>query len=139
MSFNPLEQKGIPLDQQFRSWSELNVTPYDKNTIHPYSRSRIIVMNGIEVESIIFGHHFNRHTVDPLTRMHAMTITAGEQQTMNFYMNHGPDYMEPIARGLNLEIAMIEEQHVTQYESLLDPLVSMLEDLVFHKYNEVYM
>jgi hypothetical protein len=83
--------------------------------------------------------HFDRHTVDPLTRMHAMTITAGEQQTMNFYMNHGPDFMEPIARGLYLEIALIEEQHVTQYESLLDPLQSWLEDLVFHKYNEVYM
>ncbi|HEV7535246.1 MAG TPA: hypothetical protein VGP90_06400, partial [Acidimicrobiia bacterium] len=62
MSFNPLEQKGIPLDQQLRSWSELNVMPYDKNTIHPYSRSRIIVMNGIEVESIIFGHQFARRT-----------------------------------------------------------------------------
>jgi hypothetical protein len=54
-------------------------------------------------------------------------------------MNHGPDFMEPIARGLYLEIAMIEEQHVTQYESLIDPLDSWLECLVFHKYNEVYM
>jgi hypothetical protein len=83
--------------------------------------------------------HFDRHTVDPLTRMQCMTLTAGEQQTMNFYMNHGPDYMEPIARGLYLEIAMIEEQHVTQYESLIDPLQSWFEDLVFHKYNEVYI
>jgi hypothetical protein len=57
-----LEQQGIPLDQQLRNWSELNVEPYDKRTIHPYSRSRVIVMNGIEVESIIFGHQFNRHT-----------------------------------------------------------------------------
>jgi hypothetical protein len=247
-----------------RNWSELNVEPYHKRTIHPYSRSRVIVLNGVEVESIIFSHqfnrmtdnieiknslalsrrvdqqqqkainwlspgdetplettigyeqvaidltawlaqnepdpyvkqtldfglledfdhlyryanlyeltkgeqaeeltqqlteimpgrptvlehrfpaddvrrHFDRHTVDPLTRMHCMTITAGEQQTMNFYMNHGPDFMEPIARGLYLEIAMIEEQHVTQYESLLDPLQSLLENLVFHKYNEVYM
>lgn len=24
MAFNPLEQKGIPLDQQIRNWSELN-------------------------------------------------------------------------------------------------------------------
>jgi hypothetical protein len=47
--------------------------------------------------------------------------------------------MEPIARGLYLEIAMIEEQHVTQYESLIDPLQSLLENLVMHKYNEVYM
>src|SRR3712207_3461083 len=62
MPFNPLEQQGIPLDQQLRNWSELNVDPYDKRTIHPYSRSRVIVMNGTEVESIIFSHQFNRNT-----------------------------------------------------------------------------
>jgi hypothetical protein len=44
-----------------------------------------------------------------------------------------------VARGLYLEIAEIEEQHVTQYESLLDPLESWLEQLVFHEYNEVYL
>src|SRR3546814_2558616 len=33
--------------------------------------------------------HYSTHTVDPLSRMHVMTIVAGEQQTMNFYMNHG--------------------------------------------------
>jgi hypothetical protein len=68
-----------------------------------------------------------------------MTITAGEQQTMNFYMNHGTDWIQPIARGLYAEIAMIEEQHVTHYESLLDPLDSWLKMLVFHEYNEVYL
>ena len=71
--------------------------------------------------------------------MHVMTIVAAEQQTMNFYMNHGADWIEPIARGLYAEIAMIEEQHVTHYESLLDPLDSWLKQLVFHEYNEVYL
>ena len=47
--------------------------------------------------------------------------------------------MEPIAAGLYAEIAMIEEQHVTHYESLLDPLDSWLKQLVFHEYNEVYL
>ena len=79
------------------------------------------------------------HTVDPLSRMHVMTIVAAEQQTMNFYMNHGTDWIEPIARGLYAEIALIEEQHVTHYESLLDPLDSWLKQLVFHEYNEVYL
>jgi hypothetical protein len=83
--------------------------------------------------------HFDTHTVDPLSRMHVMTIVAGEQQTMNFYMNHATDYMEPIVRGLYNEIAMIEEQHVTHYESLLDPLDSWLKMWVFHEYNEVYL
>jgi hypothetical protein len=83
--------------------------------------------------------HFETHTVDPLSRMHVMTIVAAEQQTMNFYMNHGTDWVEPIARGLYAEIALIEEQHVTHYESLLDPLDSWLKQLVFHEYNEAYM
>jgi hypothetical protein len=83
--------------------------------------------------------HIDTHTVDPLTRLHVMTIVAGEQQTMNFYMNHGTDCVEPIALGLYAEIAMIEEQHVTHYESLLDPLDSGLKQLVFHEYNEVHL
>jgi hypothetical protein len=83
--------------------------------------------------------HYSTHSVDPLSRMHVMTIVAGEQQTMNFYMNHGTDWIEPIARGLYAEIAMIEEQHVTHYESLLDPLDSWLRQLVFHEYNEIYL
>src|SRR5690606_15133714 len=40
---------------------------------------------------------------------------------------------------LYLEIAMIEEQHVTQYESLLDPLDSWFQRELFHHYNECYM
>ena len=261
---NPLEQKGIAVPDQFRNWSELNVTPYDKVDVHPYTRTRVILMNGIEVESIMFSHqfarhtdnveikqalalsrrvdaqqqkvvnglnpgdqtplettigyeqvavdltawlarhepdpmlkqaldfalledfdhlyryanlyelldgknateltdqlteitpgrptalehrhpyddvrgHYDTHTVDPLSRMHVMTIISAEQQTMNFYMNHGSDWIEPIARGLYSEIALIEEQHVTHYESLLDPLDSWLKQLVFHEYNEVYM
>jgi hypothetical protein len=83
--------------------------------------------------------HFNTHTVDPLSRMHVMTIVAAEQQTMNFYMNHGTDWIEPVARGLYAEIALIEEQHVTHYESLLDPLDTWLRNMVFHEYNEVYL
>jgi hypothetical protein len=264
MAFNPLAERGIPLDQQFRSWSELNSEPYDKLNVDPYTRCRVILMNGIEVESILFGHqfarhtdnleikralalsrrveqqqqravnglnpgdqtplettigyeqvavdltawlashepdpmlkqaldfalledfdhlyryanlydlldgddaadltqhlteitpgrptilehrhpyddvrrHYSTHTVDPLSRMHVMTITAGEQQTMNFYMNHGTDWIEPIARGLYAEIATIEEQHVSHYESLLDPLDSWMKQWVFHEYNEVYL
>jgi hypothetical protein len=83
--------------------------------------------------------HYSTHTVDPLSRLHVMTIVAAEQNTMNFYMNHGTDWIEPIARGLYAEIAMIEEQHVTHYESLVDPLDTWLKQLVFHEYNEVYL
>jgi rubrerythrin len=264
MTFNPLAEKGIPLDRQLRSWSELNVQPYDKESVHPYTRCRIIVMNGIEVESIIFSHQFARNTIDtklkgqlaqvrrmeqqqqksvnwlvpgdettlentigyeqvavdltagiaqlepdpylrqvyefgvledfdhlyryanlldmiegkkaerltgdyteimpgrptifehrhplddlrrpmtvvgssPQSKLNALTVMAAEQQTMSFYMNMGNRYIEPIARGLYLEIAQIEEQHVSHYESILDPEAGWMTNWVLHEYNECWL
>jgi hypothetical protein len=264
MTFNPLTERGIPLEHQLRNWSELNVEPYDKNSVHPFTRCRAIVMNGIEVEAAMFSHQFNRHTRnldvkrtlamirrveqqqqkavnwlipgeestlevtigyeqvaveltawiaqmephpyakraydfglledfdhlyryadlldltqprraeqivgqlteimpgrptrlhhrhpvdnirrsldaytgDPLSSLHALTVTAAEQQTMNFYMTIGNRPQEPIARALYLEIAQVEEQHVTHYESMLDPSLSWTEMLVQHEYNECYL
>jgi hypothetical protein len=82
---------------------------------------------------------YDRTTTAPLSKMHALTVMSAEQQTMNFYMNVGPQYMEPIARQLYQEIAMIEEEHVTHYESLVDPGETWWERLVLHEYNEVYL
>jgi hypothetical protein len=264
MGFNPLEEKGTPIEQQIHSWSEMNVEPYDKNTVHPYTRARIILMNGIEAEAVVFGHQFNRHTddvdlkkslamsrrieqqqqkmvnwlipgdestlevtlgyeqvavdltawlartepdpyvkaaldfalledfdhlyryanlyaltegkkaenivknlteitpgrptyvehrhpfdtltmpidkntADILTKLHIQTITAGEQQTMNYYMNVGNRFTDMLSRGLYAEIAMVEEEHVTHYESLNDPTESWFEMWVMHEYNECYL
>lgn len=264
MAFNPLSEKGIPLDRQLRNWAELNVQPVDKMASPAYTRCRIIVMNGAEMEAIWFSHHFARHApdielkrqlaatrrieaqqqkacnwllpgdssplettisyeqvavdltawiarhepdpyarkcyefglledfdhlyryanlldmlegkkaqdivqqlteitpgrptnlehrhpfdeirkpldrnkCDPRSMLHALTIVAAEQQTMNFYNNIGSLPTEPIARGLYQEIALIEEQHVTHYESMLDAGASWAEMLVLHEYNECYL
>ena len=264
MTFNPLKERGIPLDRQLRNWRELNVTPIDPDRADPYTRCRIITMNGIEMEAIWFSHQFARHCPDPevrqqlahvrfmeaqqqrvvnwllpglssvlettisyeqvavdltawvarmepdpylkqayqfgvledfdhlyryanlyemiehrkaekivdaltevmpgrptiaqhrhpidnvrepykrdkvqpISRLHALTIMSAEQQTMNFYMNVGPMYMEPIARQLYQEIGLVEEEHVTHYESLVDPGETWWERLVIHEYNECYM
>ncbi|MEV5768482.1 hypothetical protein AB0L34_28475 [Micromonospora sp. NPDC052213] len=264
MTFNPLAERGIPLEQQIRNWRELNVEPIDPQAADPYTRCRVITMNGIEVEAIMFNrqlarhctdpdvrrqlaylryveaqqqrvvnwllppipsalettiayeqvavdltawvarmepdpylkqayefgvledfdhlyryanlfemiehrkaekvvdeltevmpgrptkaHHrhphdnvrdpYDRNTVNPLSRLHALTVMAAEQQTMNFYMNVGPQYMEPIARQLYQEISLIEEEHVTHYESLVDPGETWWERLVNHEYNECYL
>ncbi len=81
---------------------------------------------------------YQRASAHPLTKMHAYTLMAGEQQTHNFYMNVGPTYADPVARQLYAEIASIEEQHVTQYESIIDPTETWLEKWVLHEANEVY-
>ncbi|MFS8522734.1 MAG: hypothetical protein FWJ87_15440 [Micromonosporaceae bacterium] len=262
--FNPLEHQGIALDDQIRNWRELDVGPIDPDEADPYTRCRVIAMNGIETEAVFFDHHLARHCPDPdvrrrlaflryvesqqqrvvnwllpgipsalettiayeqvavdltawvarmepdpylkqayefgvledfdhlyryanlfelverrkaekvvdqltevmpgrptvvqhrhpydnvrdpydrataapLSKMHALTIMATEQQTMNFYMNVGPQYMEPIARQLYQEIGLIEQEHVTHYESLVDPGETWWEQLLNHEYNECYL
>jgi rubrerythrin len=81
---------------------------------------------------------YDRNKAAPLSKLHALTILSAEQQTHNFYMNIGPMYADPVARQLYAEIASIEEQHVTQYESIIDPEESWLEKWVMHEACEVY-
>ncbi|MDR3566727.1 MAG: hypothetical protein P4L43_01730 [Syntrophobacteraceae bacterium] len=83
--------------------------------------------------------HYDDKKAHPLTKLHAMAITAAEQQTMNFYMNAGNRAEDELGRGLYLEIAQIEEQHVTHYESLLDPNCSWFKMLLLHEYTECYL
>lgn len=82
---------------------------------------------------------WDKATAHPLTKLHTMTIVAGENQTHDYYMNIGPTFADPVARGVYAEIASIEEQHVTQYESLLDPSQSLCEQWLLHEANEVYL
>ena len=80
MTFNPLAERGIPLEQQFRSWSELNIGPYDTRAVHPYTRCRVIAMNGIEVEAIINSHQMARRTMDIGLKQVAAVVRRVEQQ-----------------------------------------------------------
>ena len=75
----------------------------------------------------------------PETRLHTAIITAAEQQTMNYYMNVGAGYESEAGRRLYSEIAMIEEQHVSRYESLMDSSATWLEMLLCHEYTECYL
>src|SRR3546814_19670391 len=83
---NPLEQRGMAVEEQLRSWSELNVEPFDKDAVDPYTRTRVILMNGIEVESIMFSHQFARHTDNlEIKRSLALTrrVDAPQQKEVN--------------------------------------------------------
>ena len=93
----------------------------------------------------------HRHPIDDLkpsmnaqkaelySKLVGCTITAAEQQTMNYYMNIAQWYKNDLGRKLYSEIAMIEEEHVTQYESLKDPTLTWLEQWVMHEYAECYL
>ena len=262
---NPFDQKPTKsLEDMMLDWKDLSPRPYKKLETDPYTKARIILMNGIEVEAVMFGHNFNRNcedndlrrdlalmrrieagqqkhvnwlspsdetplettigyeqlavdltawlamhepdayakscmdfalledfdhlyryanllkvdedlpahelvldtieitpgrptvahhrhpfdsvraprnakTADIRTILGALILTAGEQQTMNFYMNLGNTQPEGVARDLYLEIGMVEEEHVTHYGALLDPSATWLQNLLLREYMETYL
>jgi rubrerythrin len=81
---------------------------------------------------------YDRSKAAPLSKLNALTILSAEQQTHNYYMNIGPLFADPLARQLYAEIASVEEEHVTQYESIIDPRETWLEKWLLHEANEVY-
>ncbi len=78
-------------------------------------------------------------TADPFTKLTTNIITAAEQQTMNYYMNIANFHKSEEGRKLYTEIAMIEEQHVSEYGSLLDTNATWLECWLMHEYTECYL
>lgn len=83
-------------------------------------------------------HHYDHKATAPISKMNALTIFSGEYQTRDYYMNIGPTFSDPVARALYAEIASIEEQHVTQYGSIIDPNETWLEKWLLSEANEVY-
>ncbi|MBE5745398.1 MAG: hypothetical protein E7355_04610 [Clostridiales bacterium] len=261
---NPFEEKPQPIEKALQNWKEMYPKPYNKREVDPYTKTRIILMNGTEYEANWFSHQFARHTdnndlrrdlaltrevekqqqqklfllkpqnesvlehtigyeqlavdltaelakreldcnvktaldfalledfdhlyryadllemeqgvyaewlvgryteimpgrptiahhrypmdnvrrcinaktADTQTVLATMIITAAEQQTMNYYMNVSAFACTDLARRLYEEIAMVEEEHVTQYESLIDANATWLEMLLWHEYAECYL
>ncbi|MDO4200248.1 MAG: hypothetical protein Q4D57_05820 [Clostridia bacterium] len=83
--------------------------------------------------------HIDSVSANPITKLNVAIITAAEQQTMNYYMNIAGFYTSDIGRKLYQEIGLVEEEHVTQYGSLLDPTMTWLENLLCHEYTECYL
>ena len=261
---NPFNEKPISILGSFQNWKQLYPKPYNKNEVDPYTKTRIILMNGTEFEANWFSHQFARHVedndlrrelaitrsiekqqqqkiamlkpcnesalehtigyeqlavdltaelakkesdcyvkkaldfalledfdhlyryanllemeqgiraerlvgryteimpgrptiahhrfakdnvkrgidsknADKMTVLSTMIITAAEQQTMNYYMNISNFATNDLARRLYEEICLVEEEHVTQYESLMDASATWLEMLLWHEYCECYL
>jgi hypothetical protein len=60
MALNLFEEKGCPLDRQRFTWKELVQPPISKLDNDAFTRVRIILMNGIEMEALRFSHSYAR-------------------------------------------------------------------------------
>lgn len=82
--------------------------------------------------------NYDKNNAELITKIHAAMVTSAEYQTHDYYMHIGPLFADPVARQLYAEIASVEEQHVTQYSSLMDPSESFIEKWLIHEAMEVY-
>jgi hypothetical protein len=81
---------------------------------------------------------YDKLRAQPITKLNSLTLLSAENQVRDYYMTIGPQFADPVARQLYAEIASIEEQHTTQYESLIDPTETWLEKWLLHEATEVY-
>ena len=77
---NPFKE--LPKDSRiaYSNWKSIAVPSYDKNTTGPYTKTRVILMNGTEFESNWFLHHLNRHCLNNEIRRAAAEVRRQEQQ-----------------------------------------------------------
>jgi hemerythrin superfamily protein len=143
--FRPFELEGQSLEEQVRSWDQLVQDPYDKLSVHPYTRCRVILMNGIENGATLFSHAVSRTTQDEETRRKLALIrrmdsqhqqlvnwlnpgnativetTIGYEQvavdlTANLAQNEPDDYFRQV-----LDFALLEDfDHLFRYGCLME-------------------
>ena len=87
---NPFSEKSKPIEKIYKNWKSVNVKPYDKETVDPYTRVRIILMNGTEFEAIWNTHRFSRHCCNNDVRRAMAMIRRGEQQQQKRIANLKP-------------------------------------------------
>ncbi len=80
--FNPFEQTPIKLIDGVMDWQTVYPKPYSKHDTDPYTKIRIILMNGIETEAAMFGHQFHRHCPDNELRRIEQLQFHGAQRSL---------------------------------------------------------
>ena len=77
---NPFLEEPQNLNYLFMDFCKLYPKSYDKNCTDPYTKTRIILMNGTMVESIFFLHNFQRHCNNNSLRRELSLIRRIKQQ-----------------------------------------------------------
>jgi hypothetical protein len=107
MAIDLLRTPGTPLDQQRFNWRELIQVPFSKLNDDAFTRVRIILMNGIEAETVRFQHAAARFS-DNETRVALAKIRRVDhfQNIMINWLN--PADQSPLETTLGYEQTAIE-------------------------------
>lgn len=104
MSMNPFVEKPLKSADDFYSWKEMSLRPYNKFDVDPYTRVRIILANCCEYAATWFSHGFHRHAADNDLRRELAIMRRKEQQQQKRLSS-----LKPIGEGI-LEHAIGYEQ-----------------------------
>ncbi|MBP3888007.1 MAG: hypothetical protein J6F30_10265 [Cellulosilyticum sp.] len=120
---NPFEEKAVPLEKTIENWNQIYPKPYNKNTVDPYTRLRVILMNGTEFEANWFSHQLYRHcNNNDLRREIALSRRIEKQQQMKIanlkptdetVLEHTIGY-EQLAVDLTCELAKKEKNETVK-------------------------
>lgn len=111
MTVNVLDEmrgRGVPIDKQYRSWSDFITEPYNKREVDAFTRSRIYLMGALEAGSLSHTHTFTRFSAnDEIRNTLAMIRRAEHQQqtTLNYLIPGDETVME---RTIAWEQMMVE-------------------------------
>jgi Mn-containing catalase len=79
-AFRPFDLDGIPVEDQPMAWTGIVNEPYNKLRVDAYTRTRIILMNGIENNSVLSSHNMHRMCPDPGIRRELAAIRRADSQ-----------------------------------------------------------
>src|SRR3954466_4542847 len=116
MTINLLNDKGTPLDQQRMSWKDMVGKPISKLDDDAFTRVRIILMNGLELDSLRTKQvaiRMNRKARVPLAQL--LRVEQHQATTINWLL--GADH-SPIETTIGYEQTAIE---VTASVAKLEP------------------
>ena len=89
---NPFELKCKPVGSYFMDWNELYPQPLNKRETDPYTKTRIILMNGTEFEGVQASHQaFRRCGDNELRRQMALCRRLTQQRQKKLSMLKSPD------------------------------------------------
>ena len=159
---NPFEMKAKKVEDYIVSFKDMYPTPYDKNAVDPYTKTRIILAAGAEYEANWHSHHMTRHISDPDLRRELALCRFVEKQQQQKIANLKPldeDVLETtiayeqLAVDLTAEMAQKEKNfyvkkaldfalledfdHLYRYANLLDMDYGIHAERLVGKYTEI--
>ncbi|HIU16426.1 MAG TPA: hypothetical protein IAC49_08215 [Candidatus Ventricola intestinavium] len=110
---NPFDLNPTSIEKTFESFCSLYPKPYHPLEVDPYTKCRIILMNGTEFEAVKFTHQMARHVQDQSLRRELAMLRRTEQQQQKKLAN-----LKPIHETVL--------EHTISYEQLAVDLTAML-------------